>query len=109
MEGQKFRVGLCVVTQQPKNIDLKVLAYINTFVTMGLGNRSDRDIILCSARQDLRRMEVEIQTPGRGEAIILTIGVPFPVSTRVHRFEDNVAGLKREKKQKISDGLETGF
>jgi DNA helicase HerA-like ATPase len=109
MEGRKFGVGLCVVTQQPKNIDQKVLAQINTFVVMGLGDRGDRDIIMGSAKQDLSKMEIEIQTLDQGEAIISTIGIPFPVSTRIHKFEDYVQGLNTEKKRSISEGLSTGF
>jgi len=109
MEGRKFGVGLCVVTQQPRNVDPKVLAQINTFVVMGLGDKGDREIIMGSAKQDLSKMEIEIQTLDRGEAIISTIGIPFPVSTRIHRFEDYISGLNREKKTKINDGLASGF
>jgi DNA helicase HerA-like ATPase len=109
MEGRKFGVGLCVVTQQPKNVDPKVLAQINTFVVMGLGDKGDREIIMGSAKQDLSRMEIEIQTLDRGEAIISTIGIPFPVSTRIHKFEDYVNELNKEKKTKITDGLASGF
>ena len=109
MEGRKFGVGLCVITQQPKNVDPKVLAQINTFVVMGLGDRGDRDIIMGSAKQDLSKMEIEIQTLDRGEAIISTIGIPFPVSTRIHKFEDYVGTLNKEKKRNITDGLATGF
>lgn len=109
MEGRKFGVGLCVITQQPKNVDAKVLAQINTFVVMGLGDRGDREIIMGSAKQDLSRMEIEIQTLDRGEAIISTIGIPFPVSTRIHRYEDYIATLNREKKRDIREGLATGF
>jgi DNA helicase HerA-like ATPase len=109
MEGRKFGVGLCVVTQQPKNVDPKVLAQINTFVVMGLGDRGDREIIMGSAKQDLSKMEIEIQTLDRGEAIISTIGIPFPVSTRIHRFEEYIAALNREKKEDITEGLEKGF
>ena len=97
------------MTQQPKNIDQKVLAQINTFVVMGLGDRGDRDIIMGSAKQDLSKMEIEIQTLDQGEAIISTIGLPFPVSTRIHKFEDYITELNKEKKRKITDGLETGF
>jgi DNA helicase HerA-like ATPase len=109
MEGRKFGVGLCVITQQPKNVDPKVLAQINTFVVMGLGDRGDRDIITGSAKQDLSKMEIEIQTLDRGEAIISTIGIPFPVSTRIHKFEDYIAGLNRQKRSSISEGLERSF
>ena len=109
MEGRKFGVGLCVITQQPKNVDPKVLAQINTFVVMGLGDQGDREIIMGSAKQDLSKMEIEIQTLDRGEAIISTIGIPFPVSTRIHKFEDYIEVLNREKRPSISEGLDKGF
>jgi hypothetical protein len=109
MEGRKFGVGLCVITQQPKNIDPRVLAQVNTYVVMGLGDKHDRDIIASSAKQDLSQMDTEIQTLDRGEAVISTIGIPFPVSTRIHRFDDYVRVLNQEKKRLITDGLETGF
>jgi len=40
---------------------------------MGIG---DRNIIMGSAKQDLSKMEIEIQTLDRGEAGISTIGIP---------------------------------
>ena len=73
------------------------------------GDRGDRDIIMGSARQDLSRMEIEIQTLDQGEAIISTIGIPFPVSTRIHSYEDYIACLNKAPKKNIRDGLETGF
>jgi len=109
MEGRKFGVGLCVITQQPKNVDPRVLAQINTFVVMGLGDRGDREIIMGSAKQDLSKMEIEIQTLDRGEAIISTIGIPFAVSTRIHRYEDYIATLNAAKKKDIREGLDGGF
>jgi hypothetical protein len=62
-----------------------------------------------SAKQDLSKMEIEIQTLDQGEAIISTIGIPFPVSTRIHYYEDYIAGLNKEPKRDIRAGLETGF
>jgi len=109
MEGRKFGVGLCVITQQPKNVDPKVLAQINTFVVMGLGDRGDREIIMGSAKQDLSKMEIEIQTLDQGEAILSTIGIPFPVSMRIHEYEAYITELNREKKKDIREGLSTGF
>jgi Predicted ATPase len=109
MEGRKFGVGLCVITQQPKNIDPRVLAQINTFVVMGLGDKHDREMIASSAKQDLSRMDTEIQTLDRGDAIISTIGIPFPVSTRIHHFDTYIRELNREKRPSLSEGLEDTF
>jgi DNA helicase HerA-like ATPase len=98
-----------VITQQPKNIDPRVLAQINTFIVMGLGDKHDRDMIASSAKQDLSRMDTEIQTLDRGEAIISTIGIPFPVSTRIHHFDEYIQVLNQKKKRSLSEGLEDTF
>ncbi|MFH0966700.1 MAG: ATP-binding protein [Methanobacteriota archaeon] len=90
MEGRKFGVGLCAITQQPKNIDPRFLAQMNTFVVMGLADRHDRETIASSAKHDLRVLDLEIQTLDRGDAIISTIGIPFPISCHVHRYEDYI-------------------
>lgn len=106
MEGRKFGVGLCVVTQQPRNIDPRVLAQMNTFVVMGLSDRNDRAIIAGHAKQDLSPMDTEIQTLEPGEAIISTLGIPFPVSTRIHLYEEYLAALNAEqRKGSLREGL----
>jgi len=109
MEGRKFGVGLCVITQQPKNIDPKVLAQVNTFIIMGLGDRGDRETIASSAKQDLSRMDTEIQTLDRGEAIISSFSIPFPVSTKIHRFEDYIARVPAKGRPPLTEGLDTNF
>jgi DNA helicase HerA-like ATPase len=88
MEGRKFGVGLCLVTQQPKNIDPRILAQLNTYVVMGLADQQDRTIVSGNAKQNLQSMNTEIQTLPRGDAVISVMGMPFPVSTRIHLFED---------------------
>lgn len=95
MEGRKFGIGLSVITQQPKNIDPKVLAQLNTFIIMGLGDKNDRQIVSGSAKQDLSDMDTEIQTLDTGEAIISSPKIPFPVSTKIHKFEDYVKNLNK--------------
>ncbi|PKG31615.1 MAG: ATP-binding protein, partial [Methanoregula sp.] len=109
MEGSKFGVGLYVITQQTRNVDENVLGQINEFVVMGLGDRGDREIIMGSAKQDLSKMEIEIQTLDQGEAILSTIGIPFPVSTRIHEYETYIAMLNAIRKKDVREGLDTGF
>lgn len=48
------------------------------------------------------------QTLDRGEAIISTIGIPFPVSTRIHKFEDYIGTLNSEKKAVSGKGSRPG-
>lgn len=98
-EGRKFGVGLCAITQQPKLIDRQLLSQFNTLVVMGLGDRNDRQQLEESAKQDLSSMEIEIQTLEKGEAVVSTLSIPFPVPARIHRFEDYLRRLNQEEKE----------
>ena len=95
-EGRKFGVGLCAITQQPKLIDKQLLSQFNTLVVMGLGDRNDRNQLEESAKQDLSSLDVEIQTLEKGEAIVSTLNIPFPVPARIHRYEDYCKRLEQE-------------
>ena len=96
-EGRKFGVGLCAITQQPKLIDKQLLSQFNTLVILGLADRNDRTRLEESAKQDLTSLDVEIQTLEKGEAIISTLNVPFPIPAKIHRYEDYLNQLKKEK------------
>jgi len=91
-------VGLCAITQQPKLIDRQLLSQFNTLVVMGLGDRNDRQQLEESAKQDLSSMDIEIQTLEKGEAVVSTLSIPFPVPARIHRFEDYLHRLNQEEK-----------
>jgi DNA helicase HerA-like ATPase len=94
-EGRKFGVGLCAITQQPKLIDKQLLSQFNTLVVMGLGDKNDRAQIEESAKQDLSSMDVEIQTLEKGEAIVSTLNIPFPVPVRIHKYECYLQDLEK--------------
>lgn len=96
-EGRKFGVGLCAITQQPKLIDKQLLSQFNTLVVMGLGDRNDRRQLEESAKQDLSSMDIEIQTLEKGEAVVSTLDIPFPVPARIHRYEDYMRRLEKEE------------
>jgi DNA helicase HerA-like ATPase len=98
-EGRKFGVGLCAVTQQPKLIDKQLLSQFNTLVILGLADRNDRTRLEESAKQDLSSLDVEIQTLEKGEAIISTLNIPFPVPARIHLYERYLADLNREGRE----------
>lgn len=92
-EGRKFGVGLCAITQQPKLIDKQLLSQFNTLVILGLADRNDRLRLEESAKQDLSSLDIEIQTLEKGEAVISTLNIPFPVPARIYRYEDYIDRL----------------
>jgi hypothetical protein len=95
-EGRKFGVGLCAITQQPKLIDNQLLSQFNTLVIMGLGDKNDRKCLEESAKQDLATLDVEIQTLEKGEAIISTLNVPFPIPATIHLYEEYLERLEEK-------------
>ncbi|MDM7935705.1 MAG: ATP-binding protein [Methanothrix sp.] len=103
-EGRKFGVGLCAITQQPKLIDRQLLSQFNTTVVMGLSDRNDREQVEKSAKQDLSSLDIEIQTLERGEAIISTLDIPFPIPARIHRYEEYLQRLKGQRERLIPRG-----
>lgn len=107
-EGRKFGVGLCAITQQPKLIDKELLSQFNTLVILGLSDRNDRLRLEESAKQDLSSLDIEIQTLEKGEAVISTIGIPFPVPARVHRYDEYIKRLNALKETK-GPGHSGGF
>jgi hypothetical protein len=50
MKGRKFGAVHYIITRHPKNVDPKVLAQINTFGVVDLGDRGDRDIVMGSTK-----------------------------------------------------------
>lgn len=108
-EGRKFGVGLCAITQQPKLIEKQLLSQFNTLVVMGLGDRNDRLQLEESAKQDLKSLDIEIQTLEKGEAVISTLGIPFPVPVSVHKYEHYLEHLKAEKAPEESLTSGPGF
>jgi DNA helicase HerA-like ATPase len=87
-EGRKFKTGLCAISQQPKLIDPEILSQFNTLFILGLADRRDREILRSSARQDISRLDNEIQMLMPGEAVITSPRAPFALPVMIHLFED---------------------
>ena len=107
-EGRKFKVGLCAVSQQPKLIHAEVLSQFNTLFVLGLADRRDRESLQGSAKQDLTRLDMEIQTLAAGEAILTSPHVPFALPVAVDLYEEYLAELPPPEtgaKMEIDDGF----
>lgn len=87
-EGRKFKTGLCAISQQPKLIDPEILSQFNTLFILGLADRKDREILRSSARQDISRLDNEIQMLMPGESVITSPRAPFALPVMIHLFED---------------------
>ncbi len=103
-EGRKFKTGLCAISQQPKLIDTEVISQFNTLVIMGLADKHDRERLSGSARQDISKLDYEIQTLMTGEGLITGPNTPFALPLKVDLYEDYLGKLgKSRKKEKPAD------
>jgi len=98
-EGRKFKTGLCAISQQPKLIDTEVISQFNTLIILGLADRLDRDRLTSSARQDISKLDYEIQTLMIGEGLVSGPNTPFALPLKVDLYEDYLAGIGNHKKK----------
>jgi len=106
-EGRKFKVGLCAITQQPKLIKEELLSQFNTFFILGLADEGDRGIIKSSAKQDISKVEKEIQTLEAGEALITYPGAPFAIPAKIHWYDDYIKNFGGAEKKTVK--FDEGF
>jgi hypothetical protein len=57
-----------------------------------------------SVWQDVSKREIGVHTLDRGEAIISTIGIPFPAGTRISRYKGSATPFSTELKKEIQAG-----
>lgn len=90
-EGRKFKVGLGVITQQPKMLSEELLSQLNSIFILGLADERDRNIVRSSAKQDISALGTEIQTLSAGEALLTSPTVPFALPLKIYLYESYLA------------------
>ncbi len=96
-EGRKFKVGLGVITQQPKLISEELLSQLNSMFILGLADERDRNIVRSSSKQDISSLSTEIQTLAAGEALLTSPTVPFALPLKIFLYEDYLKNLTIEE------------
>jgi len=97
-EGRKFNVGLIAITQLPSLIPRDILANMNTKIILGLEMAPERHAIIESAAHDLSKNDRTIASLDKGEAIVTSSLVKFPMPVSIPLF----AKENYEEKTKLS-------
>jgi hypothetical protein len=87
-EGRKFKVGLCAITQMPSLIPKDILSQMNTKVILGMPSQSDRNAVIESSSQNIGDEGPEIQILDKGEAIITSPFIDFPMPVKIFDFDE---------------------
>jgi len=96
-EGRKFKVGLCAITQMPSLIPKEILSQMNTKVILGMPSSSDRNAVVESSSQNISDEGPEIQILDKGEAIITSPFIDFPMPVKIFNFEELVTDSSKKK------------
>ena len=81
--GRKYAVGLCVVSQRPKELSETVLAQCSSFVCLRITNPEDQEYVRSLVPDSARGILDAITSLAQGEAIAAGEAVPMPVRFRV--------------------------
>ncbi|VVB75261.1 DNA double-strand break repair helicase HerA [Candidatus Tiddalikarchaeum anstoanum] len=98
-EGRKFNVGLCAITQMPSLISKEILSQMNTKIILGVPSPADRTAVIESSCQNISDEGTEIQMLDKGEAIITSPFVDFPLPVKVFHFDEL---LKTDANKKVA-------
>lgn len=91
-EGRKFGLGLCLVSQRPKNVDEDALSQTNNKIILRLVEPNDRRYVQ-RASETLSEELVEM-LPGlnTGEAIVLGMMAPLPALVKIDEVKWKLKG-----------------
>lgn len=95
-EGRKFKIGICAITQMPSLIPKEILSQMNTKIILGLPSPSDRNAVIESSAQNISDESVEIQMLDKGEAIITSPFIDFPLPVKIFFFDE---WIKKDSKK----------
>ncbi len=83
--GRKYGVGLCVVSQRPKEVSETVLAQCGTFLCLRISNPDDQEYLRAMVPDAARGTFASLTSLARGEVVAMGAAVPMPV-----RFQMNL-------------------
>ena len=81
---------------------------MNTFFIFGLADEGDRNILKSSAKQDVSKLEKEIQSLETGEALITYPGAPFALPVKIHLYDDYIKNINKSEEIK-KDRIDENF
>lgn len=82
-EGRKYSLNLCLATQRPRDIGQGILSQMGTYLVHRLTNPEDRELIEKAAGDLDRSAASFIPTLAAGQAILIGIDFPIPVTLQM--------------------------
>ncbi len=91
-EGRKFGVGLCLVSQRPKNIDEDALSQTNNKIILKLVEPSDQKYVQQASETLSEELLELLSSLNVGEAILLGLMTPLPALVKIDKARQKIGG-----------------
>ena len=85
MEGRKYGVSLCLVTQRPSELSANILSQCNTMFALRMSNERDQEIVRRALPESAHGLLSALPSLRTQEAVVVGEGVALPVRLR---FDD---------------------
>jgi len=90
-EGRKFGVGLCLVSQRPRNVDEDALSQTNNKIILRLVEHSDQKYVQQASETLSEEMLGMLASLDIGEAVVLGLMTPIPALVKIDKAESKTA------------------
>ncbi|PLJ76847.1 ATP-binding protein [Infirmifilum sp. SLHALR2] len=91
-EGRKFGVGLCLVSQRPRNVDEDALSQTNNKIILRLVEPSDQKYVQQASETLSEEMLGMLASLDVGEAVVLGLMTLIPALVKIDKAENKTAG-----------------
>ncbi len=91
-EGRKFGVGICLVSQRPKGLDVDSLSQVNNMIILKLVEPGDQRHVQQASEQLSEDLLRQLPALNVGEAVIIGPMTPFPVLVKIDKFQGQLGG-----------------
>ena len=106
-EGRKFGVGLAIVSQRPKSIDVDILSQMNNKIVLKIVEPSDQKYIREASETLSEDLAEQLAGLNVGEAILIGPFVRVPALVKIDKFQGRLGGadpdIVREWQSSVSE------
>lgn len=91
-EGRKFGLGLCIVSQRPRNIDPNVLSQMGSLAVMKIVQEDDQHQIASAAESISKDLIGQLTSLNVGDAVLVGQWVNLPAIVHIEEVKDKAVG-----------------
>jgi len=87
MEGRKYGVSLCLITQRPSELATNILSQCNTLFALRMSNERDQEIARRALPESALGLLSALPALRTQEAVVVGKGVPMPIRLRFDNLD----------------------